>query len=386
MRLGIRTNLRRLNARLEQYRLERERAIARARGMNSLITFGDSLTVGYGVSPPSAVWGAKLAAARGLTWINKALNGAMASDEGAISYGFVPVVGDIHIIDIGVNSQRVFSTDVTKRGYEAAMDRELMLTCAAPSRATLRPSGAVSFPAGTWTDIPLNPVGKYTTNNGAKAVATVSGTTVFVTVLFTDAPGNSESFTVKIDGTTYGPFTSATSGVNTSALGPVAPPAAFRFPSLAAGSHTVEVTNTGTSGKSFYLNSITGNTQASHPKVLVGNIARWTAAGYASFAPAFGGSDANIAAYNTMISGVVAEMVADGFDVTLIDLCSVINPATDLQGDGAHWTVATNDKVFNTFNAVLPPAHTYMPTTVSVREDGLPFVDIGGVLKQIVTL
>ncbi len=165
---------------------------------------------------------------------------------------------------------------------------------------------------------------------------------------------------MRIDGVTWQSFDSIAPGI-TSYNGYPYSERLHRFPGLAAGSHTIEVKMTGPSN--VYVQWAAGNMQTVFPEVFVNNIIR-------PFDYTWGGSLANIQSYNAGIAQIVSELRADGLDVTLVDLYSALDPATDIHSDKLHANDSGNAKIAVADMLAICGPITYTPKTVYAGSDG----------------
>lgn len=308
--------------------------------MESLIAFGDSITTGYQVPQSFAE---KLASHLGRSLNNRAVLNAMAGDQSYNSYSYAFQPDDLVAIMVGTNDQRVYQTSSAKLGYYKACLTNLIVKAAAPARKNARTDMTLT---GSWANTQVNSIGKSTTQQGAKAVATIEGTVAYIGVVLHDHAQAKGKASVKIDGVDVGEIDATATGLST-AIGMGYPPGVFRFGGLGDGPHTVEITVT-TSGQYFYLDFIAGNAQSVKPTVLVSNVIRMKSNGYASY----GGSDANVETYNQAVAEIVSTLAADGLDVRLVDLWSATDPAADISGDGIHPNAAWHTKAADAFQAV----------------------------------
>ncbi len=314
--------------------------------MQQFTAYGDSITLGSGASPASNAWMALL------TPINKGTSNFQAADVAKIIGGngggveVNPVAGSEYSVMIGTNDHRQYKTDATKQDYF-----KKYLTSALVSLSTINKVRARDISVaytGSWTNTSDTPNGKFATAVGAKATATVYGTSIYVGFIIHSSGSATGIADVKIDGVTVGTISCkgfTPSMVTVTGLGYST--GCARFSGLSAGAHTVEVvvTNAGW----LMLEYITGNYQPSFPKVVVSNIIKMTASGYTTY----GTSQANVDTFNTIIAGVVADLQADGLNIVTVDNYTSVDPSTDISADGVHPNNAGHLKIKNNFGAVL---------------------------------
>lgn len=353
--------------------------LAFAAGAQSISAFGDSQTEATYTASANR-WRTILATSLGQTITSYVHGGDQVGDQ----LPFViarpaPSATDTSIIFLGTNHQKQ-GVNATKQGYFKDGERSLILQRAL---ATKQPAASVAGEVGTWAGTGLWPsFGRASTAVGSTKTFTVSGSTVYLGMLIVDTAGGAGTYEVKIDGGTAQSFNSSASGL-TSPNGYPYSERAHRWAGLSSGSHTIEVKMTGAS--SLYVQWAGGNSQTVKPKVYVANIPRMSSStapgmGYA----AWGGSTPNVQSYNTDIAAVVAELISDGLDVTLVDIYNAVNDTTDLHtADGLHLSDAGHVKVAAAFLTAMtggappPPPVTYSP--LYKGSDGLYYTDAMGV-------
>ncbi len=281
----------------------------------------------YGDSITSATpgWVGQLSPVKG------AVSGDQAADLSKVMQGLTPSASKKYTLMIGTNDIRTYKNDAGKKEYFKRFLRQSVAWPALLSKVKARDAGMTY--TGTWSNTAVNSFGKYTTANGATAQATVSGNSAYVCYIIQNYAGTDSAVNVEIDSNLVGTLSANGSSPSMNTVnGSTYSSACQRYTGLGAGSHTVKLTVTSANGKYFYLDYIAGSAQASTPKILLSNIIRMTSAAYTSF----GITDATTDAYNDIIDDLIAEFSADGLNVTLVDNHAVIDPATDLQGDGVH--------------------------------------------------
>ncbi|MEY9328234.1 GDSL-type esterase/lipase family protein [Sinorhizobium fredii] len=307
---------------------------------------GDSITVGVGVTTAQR-YATLLANSLSRTIVSRAKSGDMAADQAQKAISQARASTSIATIMVGTNDERVYGTSSVRRGYYIAFLRRLVLDAAAPVRKTGRSTAVAKV--GTWFNTQVNTIGITTTQKGAKATATVSGTAVYIGTILQNHPSARGVAQVKIDGQIVGTVSSdGTGGMNTY-NGLSYGSAAFRFGGLSNGTHKVELTVTSASGQNFRLDYISGNGGQAGVKTFVSNIIRKTAYGYAKV----GGSDANVSAYNADIATLISTLDSDSLGVYLVNNWSGFNPATHLLPDGVHPNPAGHSRIYSTFRGAI---------------------------------
>lgn len=346
-------------------------------GAQSISVFGDSQTEATYTASVNR-WRSILATNLGQTITSYAHGGDQVGDQ----LPFVvarpaPGASDTSIIFLGTNHQKQ-GVNATKQGYFKDGLRSLILHRAL---ATKQAAASVAGETGTWAGTGLwSSFGRASSAVTSTKTFTVSGTTVYLSMLIVDTAGGAGSYEVRIDGGTAQSFNSTAAGI-TSPNGYPYSERAHRWSGLSSGTHTIEVKMTGASN--LYVQWAGSNDQTVKPKVYVANIPRMSSStapgmGYA----AWGGSTPNVQSYNADIAAVVAELVADGLDVTLVDIYSAVNDTTDLHtADGLHLSDAGHVKVAAAFLTAMggsapPPTVTYSP--LYKGSDGLYYTDNAG--------
>ena len=282
---------------------------------------GDSIARGVGASTPANSWHALA------TPINTAVDSTQAADDSRIVQEAEPDPKRVYVTAIGTNDAGQYKDNTAKKAFFKNVFRAILAWRLLPDRKTGRGAKAGIAFSGTWTDSPSpNPCGKYTTEYNASGTATVNGDTVYIGLSeghYPDYDVMSQQIKVVIDSVDKGTFSVDVQGITTAVLLQWYGRACWRFSGLGAGNHTVTITNLSQSGKYLHLDYIAGSTQASAPRVIVGNCVKFTDAYMADL----GITTSTIQAYNTIISDVVAEFTAHGRDVQIMDRYSVINQA-----------------------------------------------------------
>lgn len=286
--------------------------------------FGDSNVAGYGVSAGQSFMGLFIP-------VNSGVSGAQAAEVSSLVQQATPTMFALYPLHVGLNDVSKYLGDAAKKEYYRRCLRAGIAWLALFDKKTSRGAQAGITFTGAWSDIASpNPCGKYTTQSGATALATVSGDTIYIGVTEGDNSSNGENISVKVDGVEKGPFSTKVSGITTW-LGQSWGRTCWRIDGLSSGSHDVLITNNSPSGKSFSLDWIAGSNQIAASRLRVMNIAKCSAAWYS----AAGVTEAMIQGYNDIIASVAAEFYQYG--VRLVDVFAYFDAATCLQADGAHW-------------------------------------------------
>ncbi|SHJ69260.1 hypothetical protein SAMN05444159_1247 [Bradyrhizobium lablabi] len=283
--------------------------------------FGDSVTLGTAASPITNGYVYLLSTALCRPITNYGTNGDMVPDQTVKIYGINPAYGDISTIMLGVNDERIYGVNATTLGYY----RRGLQCLAAYLGLGIKQFGVSSgVYTGTWVNTGVYGLGKSSTTNGSTATFSVNGTTVYLGMIQQDsAPG---TFNVLIDGVTVGSYATQTTGLGPTINGVTYGAMLLRFPGLSAGVHSVQivVTSATGAGNTVYIDWVAGNAQTVKPRVYVSNVI------YAQAYTA-GGSSANVDSYNAAITSLIAELVADGLNITAVNV-NVLNLGVDMDG------------------------------------------------------
>lgn len=313
--------------------------------MAAIHAFGDSITMGVEGSPGYAD---RLAAELGMALSNYAGSGHQAGDQAFASMTFIASPDDIHVVMAGFNDVHVYEGDTAKQAYTKASLLRLLLNILCPERKTLR-SGNVTL-TGNWTNTGVNSIGKWSCTAGDTAEATVEGTAIYVGYLYHNHASSQSSIEIIVDGVSKGVY--STDGANcTTFRGLLYPAGALRIGGLSAGSHAVTV-RVNTQGENTYIDFIAGSAGTDRPSVVLGQIVRMAAAGYA----ALGGSEALCLVYNGFIDDIVASLRSDGHVIRRAMSWSAVHPSTDVASDGKHPSQSGHDKLFLAFHAAIMAA------------------------------
>lgn len=296
-----------------------------------MISFGDSFPSGYGVP---ASYAALAAAANGWPYTAHCVAGAEAPDLGAV-FAEAPGSMSRYVIGCGFNDARHFGPGPNNLGsYRDAMLGWAAWLAMLPGEPVLGDALAPGWtPMTVWGGF-----GRYTDTSGAYAAFSLAGTALHVATVQQDA--NPVSFKIEIDGVLRGTFSGQPASPINSVAGISYAPRLLRF-DAGIGSHAVKVTHLG--GGRLYLLWGWGNglVLAPRPRVWLQTPTLCSAAGYA----ATGGSKTATRAYRYALRAAAWLLADDGLNVAAVDAFSVIDPASDVQPDGAHWLDQGHRKV-----------------------------------------
>lgn len=317
--------------------------------------FADSFGDNSGASVPEKGYSSLLAAEIG-SIVNFSHGGDMWADQAPLVTGVAVADGDVSIIELGVNDQRIYLTDPAKLDYfiKGIMAHVGWLGCGIKTVA--RGSGGE---VGTWADSTESSIGRTTAVVGSSKTFMINGYVAYVCCLRKDGQGG--AFEVKIDGVSKGTFSTNALGMTTY-NGKTYGPQLFVFPSLGPGQHSVEIKLV-QDGKLFVEWATGSSDQTFRPDVYITNVTR-------SLTYQWGGSDANVATYNAALQGVIDILYPQGFKVYLVDISSVVDPDYDLCSDSLH----PNDTGHLHIKNALATALNVPQFTVAKRKDGRVFV------------
>jgi hypothetical protein len=337
---------------------------------SDLFSFGDSLTVCYGVTPPSGqpgspCWVDRFARVKTWTFTNDGQNGTGINDPGMFGE-IVPLIQPASNIKsftllCCVNDMRDNLTPPEQATWANGVEAALWWLATPEANKVRSSSGAVTY-AGSWSLPPDSYSGNMnsTASNGATASFSVYGTDVVV------IPGwqqvNSSTYSITVDGTTF-PTQNTDAGAYVSiAMNTNYGPGFFHLAGLAAQTHTVVYTCISASdGNPCYF--IAGGTSyasygASLARSLIvyyGETARLTADGYnlttlpnCPLAPC--GSPALTEIFDRLGRFVVADLANVGLNVVFVAVNAFYTPnSKNTQSDGVHPTAAGDKLIARAF-------------------------------------
>lgn len=308
--------------------------------MTTDIIVGDSLSnPGLEASSPANTYVARVAARTGRTFNNLAIPGGLAGDMASRVHEVVMAANNVSIVQLGTNEQHAPGP----AEYYKGIMRSIILALAAPAR--VKAFTNMSANGATWgstrqydADAPYA-YGLRSYTAGDKVEGTFYGDSLYVTVLKRDIYSGYTivgTANVFVDGnvTPVGNVNSCGTAVGNERFHIT--PYTYRFSGFGPGQHSVKIelsSDIHNIGGLFYVEGVAGSEQPSRPMVCVGNVPRWTAAGYA----AGGGSDTIVASLNADVANLCAEFIADGFNVRPVNTCGVVLPTSGTAPDGYHW-------------------------------------------------
>lgn len=348
-----------------------------SQAFGSQISAGDSIT-GPGTAATSGnSYVSLLSTTLGVPITNYGVSGDQAADQAVRTYGVNLAAGDKATLMVGTNDQFLYGTSTYKQGLFKSFHTSIFANIALPSKVNGNSSGMTY--TGSWTTSqPTWARGKWSFTAGNTATATVSGTAVYVGVIRQDdISGNAINGTadVYVDSVKVGSITTAGTGMTTQ-NGNAYAPAAFRFGGLSAGSHTVQIVVTSAIPDYrglMYVEYIAGSDQSSKPSVYVSTIPKYSTAAYTTI----GGSAANMATYNGIVTTNVSNAIADGLAVYQVDASAVVNQTSDLSSDGVHPVNSGHSKIFNAFFSAMTGGITYTPFSLFKGSNNSWYVDDG---------
>lgn len=283
--------------------------------------FGDSVTASTAATDTAHGYVALLGASLGVAIVNHGISGDMVPDGAAKIYTVTPGLNDKFTLMFGINDERIYGVNATTQAYFRA---GLQDHCAYLGTATKQLALSSGAETGVWGATGVLGIGKSSNTNGSTKQWTVSGTTVYLSMLRQDT--GTGTYDVQIDGSTVGSFATQSTGLAT-LNGINYGPRLHRFAGLANTSHTVKVIVTSATGgaNQVYAQWVAGNTQTVKPNVYLADVLRATA--YTS-----GGSAANVAAYDVDVAALIAELQADGLSVRAVPVQNLLDLVADMDG------------------------------------------------------
>lgn len=341
--------------------------------------FGDSITVGVGASVPATTAYAPLLSGRkawGIT--NLAVSGSQAADQADAIYGTAAGIGLQSTYLIGTNDHRTYLADANKQAIFQGAHLAELAWLTIPDANKVKGQGAGIAYTGTWANTTVwgGGLGKKSSTNGSTATMTLYGRTLYLATIVQDGTGG--QFSVSIDGVNMGVFNCYGAANVATVNGRTYAPMLLRFAGLSEGPHTVIITvvSATAAGNVVYLDwaaGSQGNANPNGPFLWVGNIPRFSPAGYTTY----GSSDAIVQTFNKMVRQNVRDLSADGLNVTLVDLCARLNPSADLAADGLHPNDSGHAKISDAFfaamNQIQKPS-SMLPTAEIERGSYAPIV------------
>lgn len=303
---------------------------------------------GFGSTNPSTLaWVPQVKNATGWIINNQAVSSAFVLDQTRFIYNTPIVSRTLSIYDLEINDMNFYYTDVDKQAIFANEHLATVAYLAIPdSKKILANSSAVTY-VGTWT-AGKYAISKQTSGNANTATFTISGTTVMVSTTVGD--GLTGAFTIKIDGSTVGTYTNGTvaSMATNNGSGITFGPSIKMFTGLSNTAHAVVITTT--NANAVFFDWAAGiDTTTPNPWVFVANTIYQSATGNP-----YPINNPNVDLYNSFVTSNISTLTGLGLNVTLIDVNSVINPATDVAGFGLHPNDAGYAKIATKVLATIP--------------------------------
>lgn len=213
----------------------------------NLDAYGDSITAGKGASTWAHAYVSIVSNTKGWILHDHAIGGDGIFDQLAEGlWGSTVTPSNLSLMMIGANDNGYVykQSEVWDPALQAAY-----LWLLTPSKQF----GSGLSQTGTWAQDPTYSFGIYTTEDKASASGHTFGNVVYVVARSTTT--NSPTFTINVDGTVYGPYTTPVPW--TTPRGHNFAPYSVRIANLATTYHTVTVSNQG-SGE-LHVDFITGN-------------------------------------------------------------------------------------------------------------------------------
>lgn len=304
-----------------------------------IVAYGNSNTVGHNLpgyvlnTPPPDAYISVLASTLGVSKDVRAGSGNMMADQSWSGlYGTTPSASNHYTILLGTNDTQHYGSSPVKRDAAINFLRNILVWNLCPVKTLARDAG-MSF-TGSWSNTPVNSIGRMTTSLDAEAVATVNGTNVYVSYILQNASGSEATFDIIVDDVLAKTVVCNGTAVGDTLLGRSYAGACVEVSGLEAGPHVVRVVNK-VAGKSLFLEYIAGSDQQERPHAFVCDIPYRTTAGYGGGA----NNDANVDSYNAAIAVLLAELAVASHNVHRVAIPD-FNTAAHYQSDGIHFNIA----------------------------------------------
>lgn len=311
--------------------------------------YGDSFTVGVGATSARASWPRRWAALTGLPAEPLALGGTTLLESVGRMYRRAVAPTDLTLVLLGYNDMRL---DGVAAGVQDVVGGSLLaaLVWAALRTDAILPATGMRR-TGAWVAGGQH-LALQTSQEGASLSATVDGSVLYLG--YYRQVARAGWFTVRVDGTTYGPF-SCQATLRT-ARAPTWP-SALRLGPFAATQHHVAISAHGGPVTIDWL----GSNLARGPRVILGNVPRMVPAAYRLFPPYNQGSDLAVADFDRLYGDTVAQLRRDGLRVGLADVAAALQLPGDLARDDVH----PNDRGHRAIAAAFARAYAALVTPVA---------------------
>lgn len=302
--------------------------------------FGDSQTSCNSAYALCYPW--LFSAIRGQNLSVLAVSGSQAPDQYQAIYSHTPVSGDVNFYMIGSNDAPWYNTSTKRLVFKNSLMAEVYWL--ASNKTVMKGGGCTE--TGLWGNEGISwGVGRFTQELGATCSTSFNGETFILG--YTVADGVSGQFSITIDGVAKGCFnTVSPATIHTRWLNATLAPAIIRLTGLGSGSHSVVITNMTTAP--IFIDWIWGGSNGL-PLYLM-TPPKMNATGYSNF----GGTDADFVAIAGIMSDVVTQAQADGLNVTLVDVQSLVDVNRDLNPDGIHLNLIGQSKPVIALQSAVP--------------------------------
>ena len=296
----------------------------------SLVSFGDSITFGFG---SSVAYPILVCRRNGWSLSTLAVSSNRVIDLGTPVYAQTPNASSSqnYSVMIGVNDANTYSAvPASAILYEDALGAELAWLAIPSTRKILGTDTVNGVETGTWVADSSTAwgIGRQSQTNGSTKTWSVTGSTIYVaTKCF---KSNFGAFTISVDGVSQGSFSTDTPSdfdQSTYNNGAIAAPKLVRLTGFSTGAHTVLMTVTSATSASnkVWVDWVAGSggaayTASTAPIVVVSNI---------TAQPVLhpnGGTEDGTASYNVIVRRVQRNLSEiDGYDVRLADVFPYTN-------------------------------------------------------------
>lgn len=308
----------------------------------SITSFGDSITVGYGLNSGES-YIQQIETIAGWSINNLAVNAAELPDIGRVqSMAVQPDSNDTFILLPGFNDHRhIGSSSAAQRHYETSL-RGVSAWLSIPSGLKYWASNSNIIKSGTWVSAtPYSP--QFTTSSSYYSTTlndtiefTFWGTSLYVAYpLFPGNPGG--TFNVIVDNVLVGTIDQSDGIIPVSAVAYW--PACKRFAGFDNAPHAAQLT-VAINGRSTFLDWIAGSSRrdVNQPRLICGGVLRMTTGGYAIGSPTWNNANnTTTALYCEINKRVIEELAFDGYSAHYAPVSeSYVPDDNEVQSDQIH--------------------------------------------------
>lgn len=295
-----------------------------------------------------------LATLTGMTANDLGVSGAMVAEVSQEAHTLVIGTGTLSTVMVGVNDKRFYTDTIKEAVYKAGIYESYAYLAVPDANKLHAQDSGVTYSSSCPTQQMWAGAAWLTSRCatvGQTITFTLYGSTLYIPYIVNGSgTANNATWNVSVDGTVVAAYTGNPGEDITSQNGLTYAAQMTPLRGFTEAAHTVVMTVlTVPDGNSYMpFDWASGNQNVVYnggPTVIVGNVARGTAAGYTTY----GGSDALVATFNGMVRSVVASLLADGLNVGFVDVGAIINPLTGIGPDGLHPNVTGYQQIRDGF-------------------------------------